>query len=76
MAAGAAASCKQADDPSGSSRVSVTFAPSGRVVSARVVGGPFQGTRTGGCIAAAFRSANVPPFSGDPVVVTKEVVLR
>jgi hypothetical protein len=75
-AAGAAAGCKQATDPSGGGRVSVTFAPSGRAMSAQVVGPPFQGTLTGACIAATFRTASVPPFVGDPVVVTKEVTLR
>jgi len=76
-AASAAAGCKQgADEPAGAGRVTVTFAPSGRVIAARVVGSPFQGTRTGGCIAATFRSASVPPFAGDPVVVTKDVVVR
>jgi hypothetical protein len=56
--------------------VSVTFSTSGRVTSAQLVGGPFQGTKTGACIAAAFRAASVPPFDGDPVAVTKDVTLR
>ena len=64
------------DDPEGTAKVSLTFSPSGRVTAARVVAGPFQGTRTGGCIASAFRGISVPEFSGDPVTVTKEVVLR
>jgi hypothetical protein len=75
-AASAAMSCKQADDPIGGGKVSVTFAPSGRVTSARIVGPPFQGTRIGGCIAATFHAASVPPFAGDPVVVTKDVSIR
>ncbi len=72
-AAGQAAGCKQEGDPSGSARVQVTFVPSGRVTSANVQGPPFAGTPTGGCIARAFRSASVPPFSGDPVTVSKTV---
>jgi hypothetical protein len=75
-AAGRAASCRGPDDPEGTAKVSLTFSPSGRVTAARVVAGPFQGTRTGGCIASAFRGISVPEFSGDPVTVTKEVVLR
>jgi hypothetical protein len=75
-AASAAAGCKQGDDPSGGARVSVTFAPSGRVTSARIVSGPFQGTKTGGCIAQTFRTASVPPFSGDPVTVAKEISVQ
>jgi hypothetical protein len=75
-AAAAAAGCKQADDPAGGARVSITFAPSGHVTSARVTGQPFQGTRIGACIAATFHTVIVPPFSGDPVVITKDVNVR
>ena len=75
-AAGRAAGCKQPDDPSGGATVSVTFAPSGRVTSAKVTSAPFQGTVIGGCIASAFRSASVPPFEGAPVNVTKNVSIR
>lgn len=75
-AAGRAASCKQADDPSGGAVVSVTFAPSGRVTSSKVTTPPFQGTPTGGCIASAFRAATVPPFEGAPVSVTKNVSIH
>lgn len=74
-AAGAAAGCK-GEDGSGSASVSVTFAPSGRVTSAKIDGGKFQGTPTGGCIATAFRSARVPAFDGGPVTVKKTVNIR
>lgn len=74
-AASRAMACK-GDGPSGTASVSVTFAPSGRVTSARVEGGPFSGTPTGGCIATAFRSATVPPFDGSPVTVRKSVSIR
>jgi len=70
-AAGAARSCKKGDGPTGSGKVKVTFAPSGNVTSASVVGAPFAGTSVGGCVASAFRSAKVPPFDGSPVSVTK-----
>jgi hypothetical protein len=75
-AASQAASCKAPDDPSGVARVSVTFAPSGRVTSATVQGPPFAGTKTGGCIARTFRNASVSPFAGDPVTVSKSLTLR
>jgi hypothetical protein len=75
-AAGGARACKQEGDPSGSASVSITFAPSGRVTSAKVQGPPFAGTATGGCIASAFRSATVPPFEGSPVTVNKTVSIR
>ena len=72
-AVGQATGCKQSGDPSGVARVQVTFAPSGRVTVANISGPPFAGTATGGCIARAFKTASVPPFSGDPVTVSKTV---
>jgi predicted Zn finger-like uncharacterized protein len=75
-AAGAAKGCKKPDGPTGSGRVKVTFAPSGNVTSAVVDGPPFSGTSVGGCIAAAFRGAHVPPFDGAPVVVSKSFTIN
>jgi predicted Zn finger-like uncharacterized protein len=75
-AAGAASGCKKPDGPTGTGRVSVTFAPSGRVTSANVDGPPFGGTSVGGCVAARFRSAHVPPFSGSPVTVHKSFTIN
>ncbi|HZF47443.1 MAG TPA: hypothetical protein VE093_02275 [Polyangiaceae bacterium] len=74
-AASKAMGCK-GEGPSGTASVSVTFAPSGRVTSAKVDGGPFSGTPTGGCIATAFRGVTVPPFDGSPVTVRKTVSIR
>ncbi|HQB43773.1 MAG TPA: hypothetical protein PLV85_09215, partial [Polyangiaceae bacterium] len=65
----AAQSCKQPEGPKGNASVSITFAPSGRVTVATVSGPPFAGTPVGGCIAATFRGASVPPFSGPNVTV-------
>jgi predicted Zn finger-like uncharacterized protein len=70
-AAGAASGCKKPGGPTGRGRVSVTFAPSGRVTTAVVNGAPFAGTSVGGCVAGAFRRASVPPFDGSPVTVHK-----
>jgi len=70
-AAGGAGSCKKPGGPTGSGKVQVTFAPSGRVTSANVAGPPFAGTPVGGCVAGVFRRAKVPPFSGNPVTVSK-----
>ena len=63
LAGGSASACTEPGDPRGPTPVSVTFAPSGRVTSARIEGGPFQGTSTGSCIARALRSATVHPFT-------------
>ena len=70
-AAGSAGGCKKAGGPTGVGKVQVTFAPSGRVTSATVMGAPFAGTAVGGCVAGAFRRAHVPAFSGNPVTVSK-----
>ncbi len=75
-AAAQAKSCKSADGPTGSGKVQVTFATSGRVTSARVVSGPFGGTSVGGCVARKFRGARVPAFSGSPVTVAKSFSIK
>jgi len=69
-AAGKAQSCKTADGPSGSGKVSITFMPSGRATNTQV-SGDLAGTAVGGCVARLFRTAKVPPFSGDAVTVSK-----
>jgi hypothetical protein len=71
-----ASGCRQDGDPTGTARVVVTFAPSGRVTSANLNGPPFAGTRTGGCIAATMRRAKIPAFSGEYVTVGKSVIIR
>ncbi|MEZ4446041.1 MAG: GYF domain-containing protein [Polyangiaceae bacterium] len=74
-AAGAASGCKRPGGPTGKGQVTVTFAPSGRATQA-TVGGPFAGTAVGSCAAAAFRGASVPPFSGNPVTVSKSFFIK
>lgn len=71
-----ASACRKEGDPSGTARVVVTFAPSGRATSATLSGPPFSGTETGSCIASRFRGARVPAFAGDYVTVTKTVVIQ
>ncbi|HTN82143.1 MAG TPA: hypothetical protein VL242_00590, partial [Sorangium sp.] len=74
-AAAAAAGCT-GEGLTGTARVAVTFSPSGKAMSSRVEGGDLVGTATAACIAAAFRSATVPPFEGIPVTVMKQVKIR
>jgi hypothetical protein len=76
QAASQASSCKKPGDPSGTTGVTITFAPSGRVTSAILSGPPFAGTATGSCIASTLRRASVPPFEGDRVTVSKTVVIN
>jgi GYF domain 2 len=75
-AAAQATSCRQEGDPTGTTTVIITFAPSGRVTTATVNGPPFAGTKTGGCIAATMRRARVPAFSGDAKTVSKSVTIN
>ncbi len=71
-----ASGCRKGEDPAGNAVVIITFAPSGRVTSANVNGPPFAGTATGGCIAAAMRKTQVPPFDGDRITVSKTVSIQ
>jgi serine/threonine protein kinase len=67
-AARRAASCKSADGPSGSGRATITFSPDGPASNVSV-SPPFAGTDVGACIASAYRSAQVPAFTGSPVTL-------
>ncbi len=69
-------SCKKADGPTGSGKVTVTFEPSGNVSKVEFIEGPFGGTATGGCIAGKFRGAHIPPFAGGAVPANKSFVLN
>ena len=72
-AADRAAKCKTIDTPSGNARVAVTFAPNGHVTTAVIDSGAIVGTAAGTCVASKFRAARVPPFSGEAVLVRKNV---
>ncbi len=78
LAQGAASahSCRGPDDPSGVARITIIFAPSGRVTTARIGGPPFQGTPAGSCIAQKFQHLHVPAFAGEAVTITKEVTIE
>jgi hypothetical protein len=68
-----AKACLGATSPTGSARISVTFAPSGEAVGAIVSGAPFANTLEGQCMAAKFRTLHVPPFTGGEVIVRKSI---
>jgi predicted Zn finger-like uncharacterized protein len=74
-AATAAEGCKKGD-ATGTGRVVVLFAPSGAAQSATVSGPPFEGTPTGNCVAARFRTVRVPAFSGSPFSVSKSFTIN
>jgi hypothetical protein len=75
-AAAQASACRKDGDPSGVANVTLTFAPSGRVTTAKLSGPPFAGTATGGCIASTLRRAKIPPYDGDLVTVAKTIVVQ
>jgi hypothetical protein len=75
-AASEASACRRDGDPSGMAAVTITYSPSGRVTTATIAGPPFSGTPTGGRIAATFRKAAIPPFSGELVTVKKTVTIQ
>jgi hypothetical protein len=70
-ASSAASGCKRPGGPTGTGKVTVTFAPNGRVTQASVAGGSYGGTSVGGCVASVFRRAKIPAFSGNAVTVSK-----
>jgi hypothetical protein len=74
-AANNAPSCREATGPMGGGRVTITFAPSGRPTTVAVTG-ELAGTTVGSCVARLFRAARVPPFSGDPVTVSKAFTVK
>lgn len=76
QAASNAGGCRKPGGPTGSGKVQVTFATSGRVTSANVTGGAFPGTPVGGCVASVFRKARIPAFTGNPVTVSKSFSVK
>jgi serine/threonine protein kinase len=67
-AARRAAGCKSEDGPSGPGRATVTFSPDGPASNVSV-SAPFAGTSVGACVASAYRSAQVPAFTGSAVTL-------
>ena len=63
--------CKSTNAPKGEGHVLVKFFPAGSAAEASVDKGPLMGTPTAKCIAAEFKKAKVPAFTGDMVSVGK-----
>lgn len=74
-AAAKAAGCG-AGGAAGKGKVMLTFAPSGKVSSASLVAGPFNGKAAGACALKYFRSASIPAFSGSAVTVSKSFSIK
>lgn len=63
--------CKTSNGPTGTGHVTVTFAPSGKVILAQVDDGPLIHSAIEGCITDAFENVSIAAFSGTPVKVGK-----
>jgi hypothetical protein len=72
-AARGAGGCTASDDARATMPVRVVYAPSGRVTSAALQGGPFLGTAVGSCIARALQSAKIDSFEGAPTGVNTTI---
>lgn len=72
----AAAACSTPGGPRGTSRIAVTVAPDGRVVTSVLEGGALFGSVEARCIEEKFRAVRVPPFRGGPVTAHKTVRLQ
>jgi hypothetical protein len=61
--------CRPQGGPSGGGSVQLRYEPSGKVSAVSILTPKFENTTTGDCIVMLFRRANVPAFSGAPMVV-------
>jgi hypothetical protein len=60
----------------GTARLFVTFAPSGRVTDARLEGEPLESAAVARCILHQARAASLPPFQGPAFTVARKITLR
>jgi hypothetical protein len=72
-AADGARACRRGDVPTGSVRVSVTFARTGRVADVTLDDAALAATSVGSCITSRFRSIQVPVFRGGNMTVRKSL---
>jgi hypothetical protein len=74
QAADRALTCRTAGAAVGSTRVAVTFAPSGQVAQATLEGPLFVGTPIGTCIVAHFQKVRIAPFEGSSTTVRRTIL--
>ena len=68
--------CRDQTAPAGSVSAVVTFVASGRVADVTVITPAYAGTHTGKCIVSKLKTAQVPPFAGEPETMKKTFTLR
>jgi len=60
----------------GTAKLFVTFAPTGRVTDASLVGEPLQSAAVARCILHHARAASLPPFAGPAFTISRKITLR
>jgi hypothetical protein len=75
QAAQLAGKCRQPEGPLGKGRAQVLYQPAGRAASV-AVSKPFHETTVGKCLINLFKDTKVPPFGGEPVIVSKTFEVR
>jgi hypothetical protein len=60
----------------GSAQLFVTFAPSGSVSEAHLVGEPLASAAVARCILHHVRTSALPPFAGPPITVSRKITLH
>lgn len=69
----AAGECDEGDGTTGSVRITLSFAPSGRVSAAKLEGEPIASAPISQCILSHLRSLVIPPFQGRSFEVSREL---
>jgi len=67
--------CRKRPDPPGMARITLSFAPSGHVLSTTVAQ-PFSTTATGRCIVETFSGASIPRYAGGPARLNLTLALK
>jgi hypothetical protein len=60
----------------GTAQLFVTFAPSGSVSEAHLVGEPLASAAVARCILHHVRASTLPPFAGPPITVSRKITLH
>jgi len=68
--------CDRWGRATGTAQLFVTFAPSGSVSEAHLVGEPIASAAVARCILHHVRASTLPPFAGPPITVSRKITLR
>lgn len=68
--------CHRGGRATGTAQVLLTFAPNGRVSSARLVGEPIASAPVGTCVLLHAGAVTLPPYEGEPFTYKSTITLR